>query len=125
MLGVSYGKLYLLVVSLYNSHKFNSYGRLINVKIAQLDVFNVTLDTFEDVLFDCFFFLYMSCVTVAGIKPQQIACIGISTQRSSFITWHRETGKPFHNFITWKDVRADGLVRQWNESFKMKVGLFH
>lgn len=56
MLGVSYGKLYLLVVSLYNSHKFNSYGRLINVKIAQLDVFNVTLDTFEDVLFDCFFF---------------------------------------------------------------------
>ncbi|XP_021931415.1 putative glycerol kinase 5 isoform X2 [Zootermopsis nevadensis] len=59
-------------------------------------------------------------VTVAGIKPHQIACIGISTQRSTFITWHRETGKPFHNFITWKDVRADGLVRQWNDSLKMK-----
>ncbi|KAJ4449775.1 hypothetical protein ANN_01179 [Periplaneta americana] len=56
----------------------------------------------------------------AGVSPRHIACIGISAQRSSFVTWHKETGKPFHNFITWKDVRADSLVRQWNDSVTMK-----
>jgi hypothetical protein len=63
----------------------------------------------------------LTCVTAAGVNPHQIACIGISTQRSSFITWHRETGEPFHNFITWRDLRADGLVQQWNKSLTMRV----
>jgi hypothetical protein len=69
-------------------------------------------------------FLYMLylCVPASGINLHQIACIGISAQRSSFITWHRETGEPFHNFITWRDLRADGLVQQWNKSLTMRVG---
>lgn len=52
----------------------------------------------------------------AGLRPAQITALGVSTQRSTFVTWDRRTGKPFHNFITWKDVRADSLVRQWNNS---------
>lgn len=63
----------------------------------------------------------LTCVTAAGVNPHQIACIGISAQRSSFITWHRETGEPFHNFITWRDLRADGLVQQWNKSLTIRV----
>ena len=63
----------------------------------------------------------MTCVAVSGVNPRQILCLGISTQRSSFITWDRETGNPFHNFITWKDVRSDSLVQQWNKSLTMKV----
>ncbi|PSN33677.1 hypothetical protein C0J52_18988 [Blattella germanica] len=59
-------------------------------------------------------------VKASGVLPERISCLGISSQRSSFLTWHRSTGKPFHNFITWKDVRADGLVRQWNHSLTMK-----
>jgi hypothetical protein len=62
-------------------------------------------------------------VTASGVNPHQIACIGISAQRSSFVTWHRETGEPFHNFITWRDLRADGLVQQWNKSLTMRVCL--
>ncbi|CAH2266967.1 jg6667 [Pararge aegeria aegeria] len=53
--------------------------------------------------------------------------MGISTQRSTFITWSRETGKPFHRFITWKDLRADELVKQWNDSYTwrlIKVGSY-
>ncbi|XP_067003206.1 putative glycerol kinase 5 isoform X2 [Anabrus simplex] len=60
-------------------------------------------------------------IKAAGVGVQQVACLGISTQRSTFITWHRETGKPFHNFITWKDIRADKLVQEWNNSFTMKT----
>nr|CAD7572466.1 unnamed protein product [Timema californicum] len=57
----------------------------------------------------------------AGVSLNQVTCLGISTQRSTFTTWHKDTGKTFHNFITWKDIRADGLVRYWNNSYKMMV----
>lgn len=58
----------------------------------------------------------------AGIEANQIAGLGICTQRSTFITWDKVTGKPYHNFITWKDLRADPLVRKWNSSYMLKVG---
>lgn len=33
----------------------------------------------------------------------------------------RVTGKPFHNFITWQDLRSRDIVKGWNNSFRMKV----
>lgn len=59
----------------------------------------------------------------AGIDANQIAGLGICTQRSTFITWDKVTGQPYHNFITWKDLRADPLVRKWNSSYMLKVGV--
>ncbi|XP_015516346.1 putative glycerol kinase 5 isoform X1 [Neodiprion lecontei] len=56
----------------------------------------------------------------ANLEANQITCIGISTQRGSFTTWNRETGKHYHNFITWKDLRADQMVKDWNSSLTMK-----
>lgn len=47
--------------------------------------------------------------------------MGISCQRSSFVTWERETGRYFHNFITWQDLRANELVEKWNGSFYLKA----
>ncbi|XP_049876871.1 putative glycerol kinase 5 [Pectinophora gossypiella] len=57
----------------------------------------------------------------ANLSAGQMTAMGISTQRSTFITWSRETGKPFHRFITWKDLRADKLVKQWNHSYTWKL----
>ncbi|XP_026320540.1 putative glycerol kinase 5 [Hyposmocoma kahamanoa] len=57
----------------------------------------------------------------ASLSPGQVTGMGISTQRSTFITWSRKTGKPFHRFITWKDMRADKLVKQWNDSYTWKL----
>lgn len=59
----------------------------------------------------------------AGLTAKNISCMGISTQRSTFITWDRNTGETFHNFITWKDLRADSMVRKWNDSITLKVNL--
>jgi putative glycerol kinase 5 len=47
--------------------------------------------------------------------------LGISTQRCTFTTWSKSTGKVFHNFITWKDIRADEIVRSWNKSWTMRA----
>lgn len=62
----------------------------------------------------------------AELEAHEIAGLGISTQRSTFICWDRLTGRPYHNFITWKDLRADHIVTKWNSSFvlKVKVGVF-
>ncbi|XP_076763083.1 glycerol kinase 5 [Xylocopa sonorina] len=57
----------------------------------------------------------------SGIKPESIACLGISTQRGTFTTWNLKDGKHYHNFITWKDLRADSMVKEWNSSVTMKL----
>jgi putative glycerol kinase 5 len=47
--------------------------------------------------------------------------LGISTQRSTFTTWSKSSGEVFHNLITWKDIRADDIVRSWNSSWTMRA----
>lgn len=48
-------------------------------------------------------------------------CLGISSQRGTFITWDSVTKRPFHNFITWKDTRANFDIMKWNKSIFFKV----
>uniref|UniRef100_A0A8C3XP55 Glycerol kinase 5 n=1 Tax=Chelydra serpentina TaxID=8475 RepID=A0A8C3XP55_CHESE len=60
-------------------------------------------------------------VQAAGLQMNQIAGLGISTQRGTFITWNKKTGKPFHNFISWQDQRAAELVNSWNRSLILKA----
>uniref|UniRef100_A0A8C6ZZ14 Glycerol kinase 5 n=2 Tax=Nothoprocta perdicaria TaxID=30464 RepID=A0A8C6ZZ14_NOTPE len=74
-----------------------------------------------EVLWSQFIEAVKEAVQVAGVHMRQIAGLGISTQRSTFITWHRRTGKPFHNFISWQDLRCAELVNSWNRSLLLKV----
>ncbi|XP_061492900.1 putative glycerol kinase 5 isoform X2 [Rhineura floridana] len=60
-------------------------------------------------------------VQAAGVQMNQISALGLSTQRATFITWNKKTGKPFHNFISWQDVRAAELVKSWNRSLLLKA----
>lgn len=57
----------------------------------------------------------------ANLSIESIKCLGISTQRATFLTWSRDTGEPFHNFITWKDIRAKKLCKDLNASPTVKV----
>ncbi|XP_051984951.1 putative glycerol kinase 5 isoform X2 [Xyrauchen texanus] len=57
----------------------------------------------------------------SGLQMCQMEGLGMSTQRATFMNWDRNTGKPFHNFITWQDLRATELVRSWNRSCTMKL----
>lgn len=59
--------------------------------------------------------------TDADADVSDVKVFGLSTQRGSFVTWDKRTGKPFHNFITWKDLRADHLVKSWNNSWTIQV----
>ncbi len=42
----------------------------------------------------------------AGVRPRDIAGIGITNQRETTLVWERETGKPIYNAIVWQDRRT-------------------
>lgn len=45
-------------------------------------------------------------IQLAGIKANEIACMGIANQRSTLLGWRRDNGKPFCKAITWQDTRV-------------------
>ena len=54
----------------------------------------------------------------SGIKPTELAAIGITNQRETTVVWDKATGKPIHNAIVWQcrrsaaicdDLKARGL----------------
>lgn len=75
---------------------------------------------YEDSKYYCPVFPYPD----AKLTAKQIACLSITTQRNTFTCWNKLTGNVYHNFITWKDLRADTLVQQWNRSFKLRYNHF-
>ena len=44
-----------------------------------------------------------------GVRPQEVAAIGITNQRETAIVWDKQTGKPVCNAIVWQDRRTAGI----------------
>ncbi|KAL5260336.1 hypothetical protein ACHWQZ_G010457 [Mnemiopsis leidyi] len=59
-------------------------------------------------------------VSVKGLESR-IAALGISTHRSTFITWERGTDRYLHNFITWADKRTQQMCDDWNNSYVTRI----
>lgn len=45
----------------------------------------------------------------SGIKPQEIAAIGITNQRETTVVWDKLTGRPVHNAIVWQCRRSAAI----------------
>jgi glycerol kinase len=45
-----------------------------------------------------------------GLKPTDLAAVGITNQRETTLLWDRRTGEPLHNALVWQDTRVDSLV---------------
>ncbi|XP_069583986.1 glycerol kinase 5 isoform X1 [Ranitomeya imitator] len=74
-----------------------------------------------EALWEQFVTVVKEAIEDSGIHLSQVAGLGISTQRATFITWNKKTGEPFHNFISWQDMRAADLVSSWNSSLLLKA----
>ncbi|MCA9906996.1 MAG: glycerol kinase, partial [Anaerolineae bacterium] len=48
-----------------------------------------------------------------GLKPSDLAAVGITNQRETTLVWNRRTGEPLHNAIVWMDTRTDALVARY------------
>ncbi|MEE6500766.1 hypothetical protein FKM82_003925 [Ascaphus truei] len=90
-------------------------------KIQVLSPWHGCVEIDPEVLWDQFVAVVRDAVKDAGIQINEVAGLGISTQRATFITWNKKTGEPFHNFISWQDLRAAELVRSWNSSLLLKA----
>lgn len=57
----------------------------------------------------------------AGLRPDDIAAIGITNQRETTLVWDAKTGKPVHNAIVWQDRRTADFCRALRESGDDKI----
>jgi len=64
----------------------------------------------------------------AGIKPEDIAAIGITNQRETTVVWDKNTGKPIYNAIVWQCRRTAPICdelknRGFDKKIREKTGL--
>ncbi|OLS41917.1 glycerol kinase GlpK [Bacillus sp. MRMR6] len=64
----------------------------------------------------------------SGVKPEQIAGIGITNQRETTVVWDKETGEPVYNAIVWQSRQTNYICEElkglgYNELFHQKTGL--
>jgi glycerol kinase len=45
----------------------------------------------------------------AGLRPDEVAAVGITNQRETTVVWDRRTGEPVGNAIVWQDRRTAGF----------------
>jgi len=57
----------------------------------------------------------------AGLKPTDIAAVGITNQRATTTLWDRKTGKPVTRSIVWQDTRTAGYVEEIREKWADKA----
>ncbi|GMQ57288.1 glycerol kinase GlpK [Vallitalea sediminicola] len=65
---------------------------------------------------------------LSGIRPDEVAAIGITNQRETTVVWDKNTGKPIYNAIVWQCRRTadicDGLKTKGLEDYiKENTGL--
>ncbi|SHH63469.1 glycerol kinase [Caloranaerobacter azorensis DSM 13643] len=46
---------------------------------------------------------------IVGVKPEEIAAIGITNQRETTVVWDKNTGKPIYNAIVWQCRRTASI----------------
>jgi glycerol kinase len=64
----------------------------------------------------------------AGLRPADIAAIGITNQRETTVIWERQTGQPIANAIVWQDTRTAGLCAELarvggQDRYRQRTGL--
>ncbi|MBQ4242821.1 MAG: glycerol kinase GlpK [Lachnospiraceae bacterium] len=67
-------------------------------------------------------------MALTGVRPDEIAAIGITNQRETTIVWDRNTGEPVYNAIVWQCRRTapviDAIVQAGHsEMIRNKTGL--
>lgn len=63
-----------------------------------------------------------------GLRPKDLAAIGITNQRETTILWNRKTGNPVYNALVWQDTRVEDAVAEFSreggqDRFRAKTGL--
>jgi glycerol kinase len=63
-----------------------------------------------------------------GLKPADLAAIGITNQRETTVVWNKKTGKAVYNALVWQDTRVGDTVAEFaakggQDRYRAKTGL--
>ena len=63
-----------------------------------------------------------------GLRPHDLAAIGITNQRETTVVWHRKSGDPVYNAIVWQDTRVAPAVAEFaahggQDRYRARTGL--
>lgn len=69
-----------------------------------------------------------SCLSESGVKPGQVAGIGITNQRETTIIWEKETGNHIYNAVVWQSRQTADICEELKAAghdrvFQQKTGL--
>ena len=64
----------------------------------------------------------------SGLRPADLAALGITNQRETVVLWNRNTGQPLANAIVWQDTRVSESIPEFAreggpDRFREKTGL--
>src|SRR5580658_7775591 len=48
-----------------------------------------------------------------GLRPGDLAAIGITNQRETTVLWNRRTGRPVANALVWQDTRVADYIQEY------------
>src|SRR5208282_2142921 len=63
-----------------------------------------------------------------GLRPKDLAAIGITNQRETTVVWHKKSGRPVYNAIVWQDTRVAPAVAEFarrggQDRYRAQTGL--
>ena len=63
-----------------------------------------------------------------GLRPSDLAALGITNQRETTVLWNRHTGRPLANALVWQDTRVADYIPEFSreggpDRFRAKTGL--
>ncbi|RRD93938.1 glycerol kinase [Clostridiales bacterium COT073_COT-073] len=67
-------------------------------------------------------------ITKTGVKPEEVAAIGITNQRETAVIWDKVTGMPIYHAIVWQSRQTEEICKKLRENgyqklIKEKTGL--
>ena len=72
-----------------------------------------------------------SALEKAGLRGDQLSCVGITNQRETIIAFDKHTGRPYHNAIVWQDLRGADFIEGYlkknvdEDWIRKKTGLLY
>ena len=63
-----------------------------------------------------------------GLRPSDLAALGITNQRETTVLWNRKTGRPLANALVWQDTRVADYIPELSrqggpDRFRARTGL--
>ncbi len=67
-------------------------------------------------------------ITQSGVRPEDVAAIGITNQRETAVIWDRVTGMPVYHAVVWQSRQTEEICDRlreqgWQQKIKDKTGL--